>query len=69
MGGGAGVGRRQPPQAGDIARQLKDSCVVNLVKHWSFADYAESLHCLSGTNEYIGVDPMVREGVLGADMV
>ena len=33
MGGGAGVGRIEPAQAGDIARQVQDLAVVNLVKH------------------------------------
>ena len=69
MGRGGGIRRRQPSQAGDIARQFEDSAVVNLVKHRSFTDYAKSADCLGGANEYIGVDPMVREGVLRADMV
>ena len=33
MGGGAGIGRSEASQAGDIARQVEDFCVVNLVKH------------------------------------
>ena len=33
VGGGAGIGRIETPQTGDIARQVEDFCVVNLVKH------------------------------------
>ena len=33
MGGGAGVGRIEPSQAGNIARQVEDFGVVNLVEH------------------------------------
>ena len=33
MGGGAGIGRFESSQAGDIARQIEDFGVVNIVKH------------------------------------
>ena len=55
-------GACKPPQPGDIARQVEDFGVVNLVKHWPFADFREQ-HCLPGQNEYIGVESR-REGVL-----
>ena len=33
MGGGAGVGRIESSQPGNIARQIEDFGVVNLVEH------------------------------------
>ena len=43
MGGGRGVRRGQPAQAGDISRQVEDSGVVNLVKHWRSFDSSMAL--------------------------
>src|SRR5205085_11210457 len=33
VGGGAGIGVRQPPQPGDIAGQFDDALIVDVVQH------------------------------------
>src|SRR4029078_12378277 len=62
------VGRREPAQTGDVARQVEDSGVINVVKHRWSTEYPTPADCLGRAKEYIGADPMAREGGLGASM-
>ena len=62
------IGRGEAAQTRDVARKVEDSGVINVVKHRWSTEYPTSADCLGHPKEYIGADPMAREGVLGASM-
>ena len=63
------IGRGEAAQTRDVARKVEDSGVINVVKHGWSTEYPTPADCLGRAKEYIGADPMAREGVLRVRMV